>query len=353
MRPSLAAALIALAGVSGCAHRSLGPAESRVKVYAYHAGPESLSTSAYYAVGPRGIVVFDAPLAPQDVLSLSQEIRINSARPVTGVVVTSAMPERYAGTGQLVSLTGAELWASRSTTEAIRVEGPAAVRELQASFDVQVPMVTLVPDHELETGERAALSGIAMEAIAAGAGPAPGMTAIYLPDVETLIAGGLVFNGVHPRLSGGRLDVWIASLEELSKLDLERVLPGSGAVGGPELIQTSLLYLRTLEGEVAAEEPFEEALSPEVKGRIRGKMEDAYPGWELTEALSLSIRDEWLRQGGFPADFASTEGPGDDADELMLEGEPAPGETDLEILPPLFGLEAPDEAVPDPAGSSR
>ena len=331
-------------GATGCAHGS-GLSREPAQLFAYHAGPESLSVSTYYAVGPRGVVVFDAPLDDADVKALSQEIRINTALKVEAVVVTSAQPERFAGAGELASLTGSELMATRSTRETIESSGAELVKDVQDRYAIEAPMITLDPASTLTTGETVTVAGVRLEPIAAGAGPVVGMSAIYLPRQRALIAGGLVFDGVHPRVCGGRSDVWIASLEALTELDVVTVLPGTGHTGGPELIQGDILYLRALQAAVTAQQPFEIPYNRGAEDAVVASMSEVYGHWALESALRASIADEWLRQGGFPAAFAG--GPVEH-EPIMLPGEPEPGEAPEESLAPLFGLEPPDEPIPAP-----
>ena len=57
---------------------------------------------------------------------------------------------------------------------------------------------------------------------------------VYLPDARVLFAGDLVGDGAI--LDSARTEAWIRVLDRLRRLDPKVVVPGRGAVGGPELI---------------------------------------------------------------------------------------------------------------------
>lgn len=281
---------------SGCATLGVGSGDN-TRLYTYHSGEDGHLTSTWYVVTPRSAIVFDAPMLPVDVTSLQQELRVNTNAPVTDIFITSSAPESWAGAGLLTSLTGATLWSSQATADAIAEDGPTELESLRGVME-GAPMVTVEPSDTFEDERNYWSHGLRMTAWDAGAGPAGAATVIWLPQVETLVCGALVFNGVHPRVQGGRSQVWLETLETLSDVDARRILPGSGAPGGPELIQGAILYLRTLQEEVTRQNPEGVTLSEEVQAGIEDTMMGMWPTWGLSQHLGPSIQDEWVRQGG-------------------------------------------------------
>jgi cyclase len=74
---------------------------------------------------------------------------------------------------------------------------------------------------------------------------------VWVPDRSLLFSGDLLFNGGTPFLLMGSVAGAIAVLEELKQLPAATIVPGHGAVSGPELIDEVLGYLRFVM-EVAA-----------------------------------------------------------------------------------------------------
>lgn len=84
---------------------------------------------------------------------------------------------------------------------------------------------------------------------------------VWLPERKVLYAGDLLFNGGTPFLVQGSLAGAIQVLEGVIKpLDAETIVPGHGAVAGPELIDRVLGYLRFV--QAAAKAGHDAGLSP-------------------------------------------------------------------------------------------
>ena len=65
----------------------------------------------------------------------------------------------------------------------------------------------------------------------------------WIPDRKLLFAGDLIFNGGTPFALAGSIGGWLAALERLETLGAETIVPGHGAVSGPEVIQDVRDYL--------------------------------------------------------------------------------------------------------------
>jgi glyoxylase-like metal-dependent hydrolase (beta-lactamase superfamily II) len=66
---------------------------------------------------------------------------------------------------------------------------------------------------------------------------------IGLPDHRILITQDLIYNGVHVFIGEQAFDGWAAALESYRALPYDRILPGHGAPGGPELYDAMTHYL--------------------------------------------------------------------------------------------------------------
>jgi glyoxylase-like metal-dependent hydrolase (beta-lactamase superfamily II) len=72
-----------------------------------------------------------------------------------------------------------------------------------------------------------------------------------LPDHGILITQDLVYHGVHVFVGEKAFASWACALQEFQKLSYERILPGHGAPGGPELYDGMLHYLSVVRDEYA------------------------------------------------------------------------------------------------------
>lgn len=90
---------------------------------------------------------------------------------------------------------------------------------------------------------------------------------VWIPDVQVLFAGDLVFNGGTPFLMSGSPTGWLNALSELRSLKPRVIVPGHGPVGGLELLDAMEDYLRFIQD--AAAEAKSKGLSPlEAAGQL-------------------------------------------------------------------------------------
>ena len=71
---------------------------------------------------------------------------------------------------------------------------------------------------------------------------------IGLPDHGVLITQDLIYNGVHVFIGEQAFDNWGVALKTYRALPYERILPGHGAPGGPELYDGMARYLSVARG---------------------------------------------------------------------------------------------------------
>ena len=101
---------------------------------------------------------------------------------------------------------------------------------------------------------------------------------VWLPERRVLFTGDVIFNNGTPFALMGSIAGWLEALERLRSLGAERMVPGHGAVCGPEVIDDVAEYLMFLQ-EVAR----------------RGFEADASP-LETARDTDLGRFSEWLDQ---------------------------------------------------------
>ncbi|MCB9732533.1 MAG: hypothetical protein H6745_07970 [Deltaproteobacteria bacterium] len=79
----------------------------------------------------------------------------------------------------------------------------------------------------------------------------------------------------------------------------ERVHPGRGPSGGPELLRAERDYLDVVEGIVAAARPAGEP-TPEVIIPLRAQVEARYPGYDYGVFLRSGLPAVWRALAGGP-----------------------------------------------------
>jgi glyoxylase-like metal-dependent hydrolase (beta-lactamase superfamily II) len=124
-----------------------------------------------------------------------------------------------------------------------------------------------------------------------GDGHTRGDQLVVLPAERVVFAGDLVEERFFAILPDGDADgdVWIRRLEEMERLDPKVVVPGHGAVGGPELAAAARESLegirdRALELQRAGQP------SDAVAAAVRAEMAERYPDWGNLEWVGPAAR---------------------------------------------------------------
>ncbi len=141
---------------------------------------------------------------------------------------------------------------------------------------------------------------------------------VWIPERKLLFSGDVLFNGGTPFLVQGSISGALAALEWIAALGAETIVPGHGAVCGPEVIDRVTAYLRFIQdvaarGHAAGLAPLELARETDLgefaglldSERIVGNLHRAYaecsgaePGAQID--LTAAIGDMIAFNGGRP-----------------------------------------------------
>ncbi len=75
---------------------------------------------------------------------------------------------------------------------------------------------------------------------------------VHLPDDDVVIAGDLVWNGIHPKTSDGFPAQWVGVIDRMAALDPRHVVPGHGEPGAGSQISIMADYMRAIDATVDA-----------------------------------------------------------------------------------------------------
>ncbi len=110
-----------------------------------------------------------------------------------------------------------------------------------SSIDVVVPTRQFEGSYELAVGGRA----VRLEEV----GPAhtPGDLIVHVPDARAVVAGDVMFVGIHPVMWAGPSENWVAALQRILDADPHAVVPGHGPPCGREEVRTLQAYMSWLQ----------------------------------------------------------------------------------------------------------
>lgn len=158
------------------------------------------------------------------------------------VVLTHAHGDHANGAG-LLEAAGATVCAAASTGEELLKHGIQRFPGLLATpnWGAVVPPSTFSPLAGTQTFD---LGGTTAEiTVLAAPAHSGGDAFVHLPQERIIFAGDLIWNSVTPLALNGSVIGWIDQLDALASRHAVTVVPGHGAIAGPELIASTRRYL--------------------------------------------------------------------------------------------------------------
>ena len=146
------------------------------------------------------------------------------------VVGTHCHPDHYQAVDEVVRRTGAGVALSLPEYEFLQGAGGSFYGGFGTSRPSSKPSM-LLKEGEWTPGS---VNGPRIEVLITP-GHSPGSVCLYLPDSKVLVSGDVVFPGSIGRMdmAGGSVRQMRDSIERLSTLDIEYILPGHSSMSGP------------------------------------------------------------------------------------------------------------------------
>jgi glyoxylase-like metal-dependent hydrolase (beta-lactamase superfamily II) len=268
-------------------------------VYAFESAPRGFHTRSYWIEGPDGVVVIDTQFMPSEAERLLHTIEAHTDVPVRLAIVLHANPDKFNGAAVFRArgipvLTSGEVLGlvphvheirSRAFRDRYAPDYPDAPPPLESFGDTSRPL------------EVAGLTlGLHM------LGPGCSDAHVVVTHGGHAFVGDLVAPHGHAWLELGHLAEWHARLDEIERLGVERIHPGRGRSGGPELLAAQHHYLTTvatltaaLQAERGAQPPSGETLT-----ELRARIEAAFPGYAYPVFLRIGAPAVWENVASSP-----------------------------------------------------
>ncbi|MDQ8701122.1 MBL fold metallo-hydrolase [Streptomyces sp. LHD-70] len=184
-------------------------------------------TTATLVMGPTEAVLIDTGYAREDVDEIAARVT-RHGKALSAICITHAHPDHYLGLGALLKrFPDAKPVAAPPVADAIRRGLEAARTTWRARFEGLALDNTIVP--EPLDGSRLTVDGEVLHVMTIGQGDIPDNTVVHVPCIDAVVAGDVVYNGVHPFLGASGPDEWpqwIASIDAIAALSPRRVVAG-------------------------------------------------------------------------------------------------------------------------------
>lgn len=225
----------------------------------FHAGdPRRGHSNNGWIVFDDFVLVIDANY-PSGAKIVMPQIAATTAKPVRFVFDTHHHGDHAYG-NRLWAEGGATLVASTRALEEMkqvetgffggapgRWEGAAKNRADVAETTLKPPVMLFPKDLFLDDGKRR------VELRWFGPGHTQGDAYAWLPAEKILFTGDACVNGPFNNVNDGSITEWIKTLDLVKQLGAEKVCPGHGPMGGPEIIADQQSYLAALLAQARAQ----------------------------------------------------------------------------------------------------
>ncbi|HWA08612.1 MAG TPA: MBL fold metallo-hydrolase [Opitutaceae bacterium] len=226
-------------------------------VYFHEGDPRRGHSNNGWIVFDDFVLVIDANY-PSGAQIAIPKVKETTDKPIRFVLNTHHHADHAYG-NQLWADLGATLIATTSALEEMkkvetgffggepgRWEASAKVRPDVAATKLKPPLLLFPKDLIFDDGHRR------VELHWFGVGHTPGDGYAWMPKEKILFTGDACVNGPHNNVNDGNVGEWIKTLELVKQLGAEKVCPGHGPMGGPEIIVDQQAYFVGLEREVKA-----------------------------------------------------------------------------------------------------
>lgn len=289
----VALVLTGMAGGPGSVKNTGGPA-GPLQIEVDAAGDEGFNVAATLIYGRTEAILVDAQFRLSDARALAERVA-STGRNLKAIFITHADDDHYLGTAALRErFPRAPIYMAPAALGEYKRTAAAALAAARKRAPEETP--ESVPTPESLPGPRLLVDGQEIVIIPdiQGDYPSPASNSmVWVPSLRTLVAGDVVFSGIHPWLAGSTpesREAWRRSVERIVSMHPVRVVPGHrrGPSAGDSLEALSFMraYLTAFE-ELRGSEPGPEALEI--------AMERRFPGLGQEKFLDLAARSAYHR----------------------------------------------------------
>jgi glyoxylase-like metal-dependent hydrolase (beta-lactamase superfamily II) len=261
-------------------------------VHQYTQSSDGGHANVYWFDTQAGPIVVDVPLTTGE----AKKMRKQMIRPYR-IYVTEADPVRFGGLGVMKNPDVPAYTTPAIATE-IQTHGDQRLGAYRKRVGDEVPNHVDAPVPAIEERAHDMVGEVEVELLPLGPAAAEASLAVFLPKTGELITGDVVAGKEHMDLTWGRSKVWQDRIAELKALEPRLIYPGHGAMGGAEMLDAALDYLKTFHDIVGTKvkQGAPAKITRSDANDIKRQMMAKYPKLGRTELLDRSIPAEYAVQ---------------------------------------------------------
>ncbi|HEY8927224.1 MAG TPA: MBL fold metallo-hydrolase [Polyangia bacterium] len=251
-------------------------APSKLQIEVLTGTPAGFLVNSTLVTGEKDAILIDADFTLADAHRTAAAI-LDSKKNLTTVYVTHWHPDHYFGLVVLKqAFPKAKLVALPETVAEIKKTAKAKVKQWQPMYGDGIASQPVIPAPL--GGKTLTLEGETLEIHGGAQGDSPNNSYVWIPSAKTVIAGDIVYHGVHPwtaETNAAQRAAWLKTLDELSALGATTVVAGhkdpktkDDASG----IEQTRAYLKAFDEALAASKTADE---------LEAKLKAKYPDLQM------------------------------------------------------------------------
>ena len=229
--------------------------ESALALKVIHGGPNNFNINNVLVMGEKDAVLIDVPITRSQAHHIIAEI-LESKRNLKYIYITHSHPDHHFSASEFVQVfPDAELISIPKICLNVAISIPGRLKFWSPRFGSDCPRYPVVP--KIYGGSFIELEGEKLEIMGPMTGDHNESTAIYIPTLDAIIAGDIVFSGMHLFMAHAAPEDrkrWLESIEYLASLKPKIVVAGhklAGMSDGPESLQYCREYLVFIEQAIS------------------------------------------------------------------------------------------------------
>src|SRR5262249_1373599 len=201
-----------------------------LQITVFTGSPEGFLVNSTLVSGEKEAVLIDAGFTLADARKVAEAIKA-TGKTLTTIYVTPDHPDHYFGAQPILdAFPQARLVALPATVKGIEQTAAAKVAQWKPLYKEAITEKPVIP-HALK-GKTITVEGQKLEIHGPGHGADKDNTWVFIPSLKTVIAGDIVYDGVHSWTANTTppdRKAWIQTLDQIAALKPERVVPGHQA----------------------------------------------------------------------------------------------------------------------------
>ncbi|WP_455206748.1 MBL fold metallo-hydrolase [Kaarinaea lacus] len=179
-------------------------------------------------IGDNGVILVDTGFTDEIGRHLRETIAGITDKPVTHIINSHHHGDHVLGNSEFA---GAEIISAEKCKELVKTSAYEWIQLVEGMTGYTFPNTKPVLAHTVfpeNTQNRVKLQGVDLILWVPNGSHTPGDMMVYLPQYKFLIGGDILVHTMTPSFRDAHIKTWIDTLEQISKMNIETIVPGHG-----------------------------------------------------------------------------------------------------------------------------